>query len=142
MRSMESELTAMHNMINSVYKKQQQLHNLLNKLGDDEKYKSVKTVGDSLVKKMKTWDEEMVQRKSKAYDDVENFPNKFTSDYLYLINQTESDLPRVNQPNIDLMQQMNMQWAELKKRGEHLLNTEIPALNKLLWDAGIGGIWE
>ncbi len=142
MHSMEIEFTAMHNMINSLYKKQQQLNSLLEKLGDDEKYKSVKSMGDSIVKKMKTWDEEMVQRKSKAYDDVENFPNKFSSDYLYLINQTESDLPRVNQPNIDLMQSMNMQWAELKNRGENLLNTEIPALNKLLWDAGVGGIWE
>lgn len=142
MRGMETELTVMHNMINSLYKKQQQLHSLLDKLGDDEKYKSVKSMGDSLLKKMKTWDEEMVQRKSTAYDDVENFPNKFTSDYLYLINQTESDLPRVNQPNIDLLQSMNLQWAELKKRGESLLNTEIPALNKLLWDAGIGGVWE
>jgi len=36
---------------------------------------------------MKTWDEEMVQRKSKAYDDVENFPNKFTANYLFLITR-------------------------------------------------------
>lgn len=142
MRSMQAELTSMHNMINNLYKKQQQLNDLLDKLEDAEPYKALKTQGDSLVKKMKVWDEEMVQRKSKAYDDVENFPNKFTSDYLYLINQTDGDLPRVNQPNIDLMQTMNVQWSQLKARGEAILNQDIPAFNKLLWQAGIGGIWE
>lgn len=142
MRSMEAEFTAMHNMINDLYKKQLQISDLCDKLGDDEKNKALKTAGDSLIKKMKQWDEEMVQRKSKAYDDVENFPNKFTSDYLYLINQTDGDLPRVNQPNIDLMQTLNAQWAQLKARGEAILNTDIPAYNKLLWQAGIGSIWE
>ena len=35
------------------------------------------------------------------YDDAENYPQKFTANYLFLINATESDLPRVNQPSRD-----------------------------------------
>jgi hypothetical protein len=96
----------------------------------------------ALLQKMKAWDEDMVQRQSKTYDDVENFPNKFTSDYLYLINQTESDIPRVNQSNIELKKVMDAQWALLKARGEDLLNKDLPALNKQLIDAGVGPIWE
>jgi len=29
----------------------------------------------------------------------------------------------------------------LKARGTELLNKDIPAFNKLLWDAGLGAIW-
>ncbi len=84
----------------------------------------------------------MVQRKSKAYDDVENFPNKFTANYLFLINQTESDIPRVNQPSLDLLEKMSREWAALKARADEMENKDIPAFNKKLWDAGVGAIWK
>jgi len=91
---------------------------------------------------MKSWDEDMVQRKSKAYDDVENFPNKFTANYLFLINETESDIPRVNQPSLDRLKQLNMEWAALKARANEILDKDIPALNKRLWESGFGAIWK
>ena len=94
------------------------------------------------MKKMKAWDDDMVQRKSKAYDDAENFPNKFTSNYMFLLNQTESDIPRVNQPSLDLMKELNAQWALLKGRADEILDKNIPAINKLMWEAGVGAIWK
>ncbi|HEU4932533.1 MAG TPA: hypothetical protein VFT48_10655, partial [Pyrinomonadaceae bacterium] len=141
MLGMETELTTMHRMVNNLYEKQKQLESLLGSLSSNEKYSALKKDGDALLKKMKAWDEDMVQRKSKAYDDVENFPNKFTANYLFLINQTESDIPRVNQPSVDRLKELNAQWATLKARGNELLNQDIPAFNKRLWDAGLGAIW-
>ncbi len=139
---METELTSMHRMVNSLYEKQKQLESLLGSLPAGDKFAAIKKDGEALLKKMKAWDEDMVQRKSKAYDDVENFPNKFTANYLFLINQTESDLPRVNQPSLDRMRELNAQWTTLKARGVELLERDIPAFNKRLWDAGLGAIWK
>ncbi|HSB26278.1 MAG TPA: hypothetical protein VLE19_00420, partial [Pyrinomonadaceae bacterium] len=141
MLGMETELTTMHRMVNNLYEKQKQLESLLSSLSED-KYSALKKDGEALVKKMKAWDEDMVQRKSKAYDDVENFPNKFTANYLFLINQTESDIPRVNQPSLDRMKELNAHWATLKSRGTELLEKDVPAFNKKLWDAGLGAIWK
>jgi hypothetical protein len=142
MSAMETELTTMHRMVNSLYEKQKQLESLLGSLPAGEKYSAIKKDGEALLKKMKAWDEDMVQRKSKAYDDVENFPNKFTANYLFMINQTESDIPRVNQPSVDRLKELNAQWISLKARGNELLNQDIPAFNKRLWDAGLGAIWK
>jgi photosystem II stability/assembly factor-like uncharacterized protein len=142
MLGMETELTAMHRMINSLYEKQKQLESLLSSIPAGAKYTDVKKEGEALLKKMKAWDEDMVQRKSKAYDDVENFPNKFTANYLFLINQTESDIPRVNQPSLDRLKELNGQWATLKARGVEIRDQDIPALNKRLWDVGLGAIWK
>jgi photosystem II stability/assembly factor-like uncharacterized protein len=142
MLGMETELTAMHKMINSLYEKQKQLESLLPSLPAGEKYAAIKKDGEALLKKMKAWDEDMVQRKSKAYDDVENFPNKFTANYLFMINATESDIPRVNQPSMDRLKELNAQWASLKARGLEIQDKDIPALNKRLWDAGLGAIWK
>ena len=142
MFGMESELTAMHRMVNSLFEKQNQLESLLGTLPAGEKFTAIKTDGDALLKKMKAWDEDMVQRKSKAYDDVENFPNKFTANYLFLINQTESDIPRVNQPSLDRLKELNGQWSVLKARAVEIRDKDIPALNKRLWEAGLGAIWK
>src|SRR5258705_13123765 len=142
MLGMETELSSMHRMINSLYEKQKQLESLLSALTTGDKFSAVKKEGDALLKKMKTWDEDMVQRKSKAYDDVENFPNKFTANYLFLINQTESEIPRVNQPSLDRLKQLNMEWSALKARAGEILDKDLPSLNKRLWDAGQGAIWK
>jgi hypothetical protein len=142
MSAMEAEVTTMHKLVNDLFAKRKRLESLLASLPTDGKYETVKKNGEALVKKMKTWDEDMVQRNSKAYDDVENFPNKFTADYMYLINQTESDIPRVNQPNLDLMKEMNAKGATLKARGNEILEKDIPTLNRELWEAGKGAIWE
>ncbi len=142
MLGMETELTAMHRLTNSLYEKQKQLESLLASLPAGDKFSAIKKEGEALVKKLKAWDEDMVQRKAKAYDDVDNFANKFTANYLFLINQTESDIPRVNQPSLDRLKQLNTQWAALKARADEMLDKDIPSLNKRLWEAGLGAIWK
>jgi hypothetical protein len=129
-------------MINSLYEKQTQLESLLKSLPAGEKFAAIKKERRRAVKEDETWDEDMVQRKSKAYDDVENFPNKFTANYLFMINATESDIPRVNQPSLDRLKELNAQWTSLKARGLEIQDKDIPALNKRLWDAGLGAIWK
>ncbi len=136
MTEMEQQLTEMHLMVNRLYKAQQQLQELLPKLTD----KDLKNKGQELLREMTAWDDDMVQRKSKAYDDVENFPNKFTANYMFLIGQTNSAIPRVNQPNRQRRQELDAQWIKLKARGEAFIGQKIPAYNKDLWDAGIGAI--
>jgi len=142
MLGMETELASMHRMVNSIYEKQKQLESLLGSLPAGDKFNAARKEGEALLKKMKTWDEEMVQRKSKAYDDVENFPNKFTANYLFLINQTESDIPRVNEPSLERLKQLNTEWSQLKARGNEILDKDVPSLNKRMWELGLGAIWK
>jgi photosystem II stability/assembly factor-like uncharacterized protein len=142
MSGMENELTAMHKMVNNLNAKREQLESLLASLPSDDKYAALKTEGQALVKKMKAWDEDMIQRKTKVYDDADNFPAKFTANYLFLINQTESDIPGVNQPSLDRMKELNTEWVALKNRGVEILEKNIPALNKKLWEAGVGAVWK
>jgi hypothetical protein len=125
-----------------LHDKQTQLEAVLTSLPATDKFAGVKTDAEALVKKMKAWDEEMVQRRSRAYDDVENFTNKFTANYLFVINQTESDMPRVNMGSIDQDEKLGTQWLSLKGRYDDLLAKDIPSLNKKLWDLGIGAIWK
>ena len=142
MSGMETEVTKMHNMINSFYRMQKQLVSVLKALPKEAKYNAARKGAEKLLAKMKAWDEDMVQRKTQAYDDVENFENKFSANYMFMMNQTESEIPRVNKPSLELMGQMNAEWTTLQLRADEILNTDIPAVNKLLFDAGLGAVWK
>ncbi|OZV68146.1 WD40/YVTN/BNR-like repeat-containing protein [Winogradskyella aurantia] len=136
----EASFTEMHLRVNKLKTVQDQVVKILRDLPKEEKYSQVKSEGEALLQKLKSWDEDMVQRKSKAYDDVENFPNKFTAEYLFLINQNESSLPKVNQASRDRRAELDKQWEGLKRISEELIKEAIPAYNKLLWNHGIGAL--
>ena len=139
MKTMESSLTEMHQKIDLLKSSQEQIKEIITIL-ESRNNKSLLKQGNDLLKKLKTWDEEMIQRKSKAYDDVENFPNKFTAEYLFLINQTESQIPRVNQSSKDRKEELDKQWKILEARADNFIRSAIPNYNKMLWEAGIGAI--
>lgn len=132
----EQALTDMHVMVNSLFTVQKDLKAVLEKVSDP----AVKKEGEELLTDLKAWDEDMIQRKSQAYDDVENFPNKFTAEYIFMINQTNSSIPRINASSKERKAELDTQWAGLKTRGNQLMQTTIPAYNKILWNAGIGAL--
>ena len=140
MSSMEASLTNMHNKINTILDLRKQIEAVLKDIPDTEATATLKKDGEALVEKMKAWDEDMVQRKSKAYDDVENFPNKFTANYLFVLNQTQSDIPKVNQPSRDRHQELTTQWNALNARAMEIMEKDCPAYNERLWQAGIGAV--
>ena len=70
----------------------------------------------------------------------ENFENKFSAEYLFLLNQTDNETFRVNESSLTRKAELDQQWLTLKQTAEQLIHTDIPALNNALWQAGIGAI--
>ena len=136
MTVLEASMTEMHQLINQMTHVNEQLNEVVGKLKDKE----LKEKGNDLISKIKDWDSKMVQRKSKAYDDVENFPNKFSAEYLFLINQTESSIPRVNKSSEVRKKELDTQWEELKMQAQKILKEDIKNYNQMLWESGIGAI--
>jgi hypothetical protein len=112
---------------------------ILTGLSSEARLQDVRRDGTALLEKLKTWDSDMVSRKTRAYDDAENFAQKFTANWLFMINATESDLPRVNQPSRDRLAELEPEWAALKARAE-AMRKDIESLNRKLFDQGIGAI--
>ena len=141
MSKMETTVATMHTLVNTMFEKQNQLKGLLDQLPTEEKFKALKESGMELHKRMKAWDEDMVQRKSKAYDDVENYENKFTANYMFTMNHAESDIVKITKPTLDRLEELTTEWKALEVRAKQL-DSDVTTLNKQLWDAGIGAIWK
>jgi len=139
MLAMENTLNEMHQKVNTIFDVRNQLEDVLKNM-DKEAKSELYEQGKTLVTKMKEWDEEMVQRKSKAYDDVENHPNKFTAEYLFVINHSGSSLPRINDPSRERLAELLKQWEALSATANEIIGTDIPGYNRQLWDAGIGAL--
>ncbi|MBL8243926.1 MAG: hypothetical protein JNL89_07050, partial [Rhodanobacteraceae bacterium] len=142
MSEMEAALRLMLERVNALHDKREQLAALLKQLPADARLAKVREQGEALQTKLKAWDEDMVQRKTKAYDDTENYPNKFTAHYFFLLNHAESDIPQVNASTQERRAELDAQWAALKARSDELIERDIPAFNALLWEAGVGAIWK
>lgn len=138
MSKLEAEVTTMHTMVNTAKTYQDQLKDLVIRLSDKTEYKDLKTAAETLIKEIQTWDEEMVQRKSTAYDDVENFPNKFTANFLFMMNHGESSIPKINEGTKARYTELMEQWKPLQTEGKRLIETAVPAFNKLATEKGIG----
>ncbi|MHA7130192.1 WD40/YVTN/BNR-like repeat-containing protein [Algoriphagus namhaensis] len=138
MSQLEAEVSTMHTMVNMAKDYQDQLADLLRKLEGKSEYAALLTDGKKLGEELRAWDEKMVQRRSTAYDDVENFPNKFTANFLFMLNHGESSIPKVNAGTKAEYTRLMEEWKLLKAEGESLIQTAVPEFNKLAKDMGVG----
>lgn len=139
LNAMAKSLNAMHDMVNNLNDANGQLQKLTKGLPKSDGFEMLRKEGGDLAKSLGAWDATMVQRKSKAYDDVENFINGFTADYLFLLNQSENDIAQIGQPSLDRMKALNAQWAVHSAAGNALI-ARLKGYNDQLLAKGVGAI--
>ena len=141
MKHLEKNITEMHSKVNTLHNAKNDIEAVLANLGEaPQKHADLIANGEALVSDIMAWDAQMVQRRSQAYDDVENFENKFTAEYLFLMNQSNSSLPLVTQAAVERKKELDEQWVPIRNQANTMIKQDIPAYNKMLWEAGIGAI--
>jgi hypothetical protein len=138
MSTLEGEVTQMHQLVNTAKGYQDQLKDLVGRLEGKTEFQDVKVAAQALIKELTAWDESMVQRKSTAYDDVENFPNKFTANFLFMMNHGESSIPSINEGTKARHAELLAQWRPLEAEGKRLVEKAIPTFNALAKEKGVG----
>jgi hypothetical protein len=133
---MEKKFNVMADYINN---NKQLVDKLKNILGDIED-QTIKNNGQVLLNKMDGWDKKMMQRKSLAYDDVENFPNKFLADYLFILDEIKGDIPNVSEGILKSLESLDKKWDSLKEEIDNINENDIPSFNNELWKSGIGAL--
>ena len=107
----------------------EQVKNLLEVLTDKEKYKTTHELGKNLIDKITAWEEKLVQPKSQSNDDVINFVNKLTADYIFLKGELDANIPQVTTGQRQQLDVLNAAWLPLKKDYFQLLQKGIEDFN-------------
>jgi hypothetical protein len=133
---MENKFNIMADYINS----NKQLIDKLKTILSDIEDQAIKNNGEMLLSKMDSWDKKMMQRKSLAYDDVENFPNKFLADYLFILDEIKGDIPNISEGILKSLESLDKKWDSLKEEIDNINENDIPNFNNELWKSGIGAL--
>lgn len=128
------EMTNMTNQLNEINKK---LKSLLSKM-DPTKHNELLIMGNTLSQDLTSWDTIMVQRLSKAYDDVENFENGFTAHYLNLITESDSSIPKITKGSQTCKAELDLEWTRHKQNADNLLKGPVRAFNAACQQQSVG----
>ena len=134
---METNFNEMARYINMNKKQIDKLTLIVNELDENT---LIKQSGERLLELMSNWDNKMMQRKTKAYDDVENFRNKFLADYLFILDEIKGDIPNVSEGILKSLNSHDKKWKELKKEIDDINEVDISNFNSELLTIGMSSI--
>ena len=129
--AIEDGVKEIHQGVNRMRKAQQQLNELLGLLEDQASMKAVADTGKVVVKKIRAWEARVIQPKSESNDDVINFENKLSADYIFLKGELDVNTPYVTAGQQERLGELDAQWQTLRTEMNRLVEGDIARFNAL-----------
>ncbi|HTL08887.1 MAG TPA: hypothetical protein VL307_11535, partial [Chitinophagaceae bacterium] len=77
------------------------------------------------------WEEELVQNKAQSNDDIINFINKISADYIFVKGEMDVNTPYVTNGQKQQFQKLDADWQKLKASMNSLLEKDVAGFNAL-----------
>jgi hypothetical protein len=129
--AIETGVKEIHNSVTEIRKAREQINYLVDLIADKPDMKLVADSGKAVVKVITGWEEKLVQPKSQSYDDIINFENKLSADYIFLRGETDANIPYITDGQQEILKELNAKWALLKNELDLIKNNQIGGFNKL-----------
>nr|HPI80267.1 glycosyl hydrolase [Cyclobacteriaceae bacterium] len=140
MSAIEKALNEIHGDVNRIASAREQINGLIKILKGKPGTKEVVEAGQALVKNMEEWDAKLVQRKAESNDDIINFVNMLSADYIFLKGELDTNIPYVTQGVKDQLKALDARWQPLKAQYDSFVQKEIVAFNNQCHAANIGKV--
>ncbi|MFS4466535.1 WD40/YVTN/BNR-like repeat-containing protein [Maribacter sp. 2210JD10-5] len=129
--TIESTVREIHTSVNAMRSAKDQLQQYDALLEDDDKAETLLVKGDSLMKRITAWEENLIQPKQKTFQDVINFTNKLNAQLLHLRGYVDAVEPKVTAGAKQRLQDVLSQWQSYKKEHDVIVNEEMKEYNAL-----------
>jgi len=116
----DNKVKEIHDAVNQMRIVRKQVNDLLDLLIDTVTYKTAIASGKSLNKKITTWEEKLVQPKAQSNDDIINFVNMLSADYIFLKGEMDINSPAVTNGQQQRLNELNAQWQPLNNEYKNL----------------------
>jgi len=110
----DNKIKEIHDAVNQMRIVRSQINELIELLTDTVTYKPVIESGKKLVKKITAWEEKLVQPKAQSNDDIINFVNMLSADYIFLKGEMDVNIPAVTGGQQQRLAELNAQWQPIK----------------------------
>ncbi len=126
----ENTIRDIHESVNNMRSAKSQLKGYAKLLKDNDAAKDLLEKGESLIERITTWEENLIQPKQKTFQDVINFNNKLNSQLMHLKGFIDVDEPKLTQGSKERLQGLMKEWNTFKTERNVIINTEMAAYNR------------
>ena len=124
------DIEAIHVSVVQMRKIQEQLNQFVTRAEGISTLDSLAAKAKSIVKTIKTWEEQLIQSKSQSNDDVINFVNKLSANIVFVKGEVESgNTPYVTKGQQKRYEELHAEWKKYEAQKKALLENEIAAFN-------------
>jgi hypothetical protein len=109
---------------------QKQLAGIIDRIENKEAYKSIVDLAGSMNAKIDEWEEKLIQTKSESNDDVINFVNKLTANYIFLRGELDTNTPHVTLGHVQRFKELNDEWRIYKAELSSIIEIDIKSFNE------------
>jgi photosystem II stability/assembly factor-like uncharacterized protein len=109
---------------------QKQIADFVEKVVSNEMSKPLIALADTIKNKINSWEIALIQSKSESNDDVINFVNKLSANFIFLRGELDTNTPHVTAGQLLRYQELQDEWKAYKAHFNELLNTYIKEFNE------------
>jgi len=102
---------------------QKQLSGITDRIENKEVYKNIVTLVDSISDVIDIWEVALIQSKSESNDDVINFVNKLSANYIFLRGELDTNTPHVTSGQLLRFQELHKEWSIYKVQYDGILKS-------------------
>lgn len=140
LKTIETTVIEIHTAVNDMLSAKSQLKQYNQLLEDNTKAEALLKQGDSLIKRISSWEENLIQPNQKTFQDVINFENKLNAQLLNLRGYIDVAEPNVTMGAKERLRDLLAIWGSFKTEHNAIINTEMKAYNTLFQSLEIPAI--
>ena len=136
----ENTIKDIHESVNNMRSAKSQLEGYAKLLKDKDSAKDLLEKGESLIERITTWEENLIQPKQKTFQDVINFNNKLNSQLMHLKGFIDVEEPKLTQGAKERLRDLMADWSVYQNVRDSIINTEMNAYNTMYNTLGLPAI--
>lgn len=138
--NVENTIEDIHTSIISIrkVKKQIELHNEM--LKGKSEAKDIVEAGKALLKKIDTWEANVIETRQKNGQDVINWPSKLNAEFFQLLGVADVHDPALTKGVQERKSEIDKQWVGYKQELQTLLNRDVAAYNAMFKNNNIPAV--
>jgi len=109
-------------------------------LKDNEDAKALLKKGEALVKRIVSWEENLIQSKQKTFQDVINYNNKLNAQLIHLKGYVDAAEPKLTKGAEERWADLQKDWKVYEKERKAIIGEEMKAYNTTFKELGLSAI--
>ncbi|MBK5277534.1 MAG: glycosyl hydrolase, partial [Bacteroidia bacterium] len=127
----------LHQSVNKMRQVKKQIETYNESLKDNANAKDIVNIGKELIKKLEKWENNLIEPRSKNFQDVINFQNKLNAEFLQLRGVADTHDPRLTKGVQERAQDVQADWNKYKTQLRDIETKDIGGYNQMFRDKNV-----